>query len=104
CSLVRCRPPHALFPYATLFRSSLVHVARLTPDLETLARMRDESGSRARARRLTQKPLVLPDSDSDSAPYSIAPRPSTRTPNAGADRKSTRLNSSHVKSSYAVFC
>src|SRR5690606_40255053 len=27
-----------------------------------------------------------------------------RTPNEGADRKSTRLNSSHVKISYAVFC
>src|SRR5699024_12314439 len=25
-------------------------------------------------------------------------------PHAGADRKSTRLNSSHVSSSYAVFC
>src|SRR5690606_39824868 len=25
-------------------------------------------------------------------------------PGAGGDRKSTRLNSSHVKSSYAVFC
>src|SRR5690606_41720515 len=33
-------------------------------------------------------------------------RPSARTRSAGAvrDRKSTRLNSSHVKISYAVFC
>src|SRR5690606_41304060 len=27
-----------------------------------------------------------------------------RPPKGGRDRKSTRLNSSHVKSSYAVFC
>src|SRR5690349_24089613 len=33
-----------------------------------------------------------------SAPAAIS------APYAGADRKSTRLNSSHVESSYAVFC
>src|SRR5690606_41583255 len=32
-------------------------------------------------------------------PHLAAPGPA-----AGADRKSTRLNSSHVKNSYAVFC
>src|SRR5436309_4870190 len=31
-------------------------------------------------------------------------RPRPDEPDAGADRKSTRLNSSHVKISYAVFC
>src|SRR5690606_39579663 len=33
--------------------------------------------------------------DSSASPFSTG---------AGSDRKSTRLNSSHVKSSYAVFC
>src|SRR6266511_5988316 len=36
------------------------------------------------------------------APGGPAPRPARTAP--GGDRKSTRLNSSHVKSSYAVFC
>src|SRR5699024_1603550 len=30
--------------------------------------------------------------------------PAQRAPGAGQDRKSTRLNSSHVSNSYAVFC
>src|SRR5207249_11141869 len=30
--------------------------------------------------------------------------PAVRTPNVAQDRKSTRLNSSHVSISYAVFC
>src|SRR3989442_5897922 len=32
------------------------------------------------------------------------PPPRTAPPPSGADRKSTRLNSSHVRISYAVFC
>src|SRR5690606_41493741 len=32
------------------------------------------------------------------------PRPGTVPRRSGGDRKSTRLNSSHVKISYAVFC
>src|SRR5690606_42009780 len=35
---------------------------------------------------------------------SIARIRTTRPPNTPKDRKSTRLNSSHVKISYAVFC
>src|SRR5690606_3617966 len=48
-------------------------------------------------------------SDTSSATY-IAPRAPNAGPSqilvefGGLDRKSTRLNSSHVKSSYAVFC
>src|SRR5207302_9977047 len=36
--------------------------------------------------------------------YSLADAAATPYVNRAADRKSTRLNSSHVKSSYAVFC
>src|SRR6266571_487855 len=32
------------------------------------------------------------------------PRPPARSPHPGRDRKSTRLNSSHMSISYAVFC
>src|SRR5690606_41000470 len=39
-----------------------------------------------------------------SAPCGTAVPPGSSLPTTGADRKSTRLNSSHVKISYAVFC
>src|SRR5437660_4958141 len=39
-----------------------------------------------------------------AASPSVRCQPKTRLPIAGADRKSTRLNSSHVAISYAVFC
>src|SRR5690606_41762837 len=88
--LVIRRPPRStLFPYTTLFRSSGMlralgvssteRIADL-PDLPTIA----ESG--------------YPDY-AVSVWYGIA-APS-KVPE---DRKSTRLNSSHVKISYAVFC
>src|SRR5436309_7052264 len=40
---------------------------------------------------------------SPACPYSCCPRPGRRA-KITRDRKSTRLNSSHVKISYAVFC
>src|SRR5438105_9579670 len=67
------RPPRStLFPYTTLFRSSLPRALR---------RLGDDAG-----RRIEQ---------------GQSPRISVRAP---ADRKSTRLNSSHEWISYAVFC
>src|SRR5690606_41662311 len=79
------RPPRSpLFPYTTLFRSRAHR-----PGL---------SGARCSYRadhRLLE--LGVP------ARRAGATRRPTRA-TAGADRKSTRLNSSHVKISYAVFC
>src|SRR5690606_39966973 len=46
------------------------------------------------SRRGSRKPSVVPGTTGDS----------TITVVCGRDRKSTRLNSSHVKISYAVFC
>src|SRR5699024_12281318 len=43
-------------------------------------------------------------STSDSSPPPGGARPGRRLPRPGSDRKSTRLNSSHVSISYAVFC
>src|SRR5690606_39535073 len=43
-------------------------------------------------------------SSSGGASSSVGGRTSGSGGAGGADRKSTRLNSSHVKSSYAVFC
>src|SRR5436309_10994062 len=71
------RPPRStLFPYTTLFRSSLAGNLDVTgdgiPDLAVGATGASISG------------------DGEGAVF--------------IDRKSTRLNSSHVKISYAVFC
>src|SRR5690606_42156637 len=88
------RPPSStLFPYPTLFRSPI------------------------------SSQVVATDVDGDSLSYSLSGQPAngsvslnlatgqfTYTPDASfngsdsLDRKSTRLNSSHVKISYAVFC
>src|SRR5690606_40593724 len=74
--LMARRPPRStLFPYTTLFRSLVV-----------LAGVVDE---RLRGIRLSEVPRVPEGLHSAGCP---------------ADRKSTRLNSSHVKISYAVFC
>src|SRR5256885_12071401 len=75
--MIRRPPRSTLFPYTTLFRSGR---------------------SRARERRLAYRQCV---SERD--------RPSDWNTNiaessSGSDRKSTRLNSSHLVISYAVFC
>src|SRR5207302_10894001 len=89
--LLRPRPPRStLFPYTTLFRSSRmlpddlpeIRDRRARPDL-----LQDVVGAR-RASELRHRALLV---------LEIAERDR-------ADRKSTRLNSSHVKISYAVFC
>src|SRR5436309_10518158 len=75
------RPPRStLFPYTTLFRSGL----------ETDGEDRDSE--RRCARRARRTPLGLDPVDGGIFL------------GRGEDRKSTRLNSSHVKISYAVFC
>src|SRR5947199_8679755 len=80
-SFSRRRPPRStLFPYTTLFRSS-----RLQPVRPLL-----------QARRLRAVPHP-------EGPPS-RPLPRDRGRRRRLDRKSTRLNSSHLGISYAVFC
>src|SRR5690606_42054088 len=79
-SMLRRPPRSTLFPYTTLFRSQR-DVLRLGADLVLELR--------AQADRLAATDRVA--------------RPRPRAVEQG-DRKSTRLNSSHVKISYAVFC
>src|SRR5690606_40215903 len=88
--LVGRSPNSTLFPYTTLFRSGRrpLHLRRRPggPAGRHLLR-REPQGRRGR-------PAGHPGGDQGRA----APRAVDR------DRKSTRLNSSHVKISYAVFC
>src|SRR3989442_11604254 len=79
--MIRRPPRSTLFPYTTLFRSASC-----------------SKGSRILRPKLRSAPAP-----SWLAPMMPAPAPVT-TIQQGADRKSTRLNSSHVRISYAVFC
>src|SRR5690625_7758128 len=78
--LIRCVPTSTLFPYTTLFRSLdiPVEIGRLEMLLRIPCHSDTESGRVGVGDLLQIDPLV--------------------------DRKSTRLNSSHVAISYAVFC
>src|SRR5690349_22692002 len=81
------RPPTStLFPYTTLFRS--VPALRMLPEAAARipARPEIEVEHRIRAGAQRAEPLVVERADGEE------------------DRKSTRLNSSHVESSYAVYC
>src|SRR5690242_21416144 len=81
--MIRRPPRSTLFPYTTLFRSRRAQ-RRQVPD--DGARRRRAPHAAARQRH---------DVDVD---------PELRAPDLRGDRKSTRLNSSHMSISYAVFC
>src|SRR5256885_6761564 len=81
--MIRRPPRSTLFPYTTLFRSRAVEAHGLIwvgPPADAIVAM----GDKINARNLMAE-----------AGVPVAP---------GADRKSTRLNSSHLVISYAVFC
>src|SRR5437773_5974881 len=81
--MIRRPPRSTLFPYTTLFRSRRVRV---------LGALR--------------RPPLRPDADPPPPDEPHAPAVGNRAPAAvrREDRKSTRLNSSHITISYAVFC
>src|SRR5690349_22659698 len=85
--MIRRPPRSTLFPYTTLFRSDLPPVDL---DGELLVEVED---------------LVVQEEDAlgEVVALEIDGR-SRRVARQAQDRKSTRLNSSHVEISYAVFC
>src|SRR5205807_5163418 len=99
---IRPRPPRPLFPYTTLFRSALAAAEEAVTSTEAWLGGRDDAivagttlggndGWSARLGGARNGPSPL----SDGAPHA-----GTRL----LDRKSTRLNSSHLVTPYAVFC
>src|SRR5690606_40191735 len=93
-SLLGDLPISPLFPYPTLFRSRRDVVA---------------GAFQRRPAPLQQRGLRLAQSGSGRAVTRLAGKHREVQRNRGVgilvqDRKSTRLNSSHVKISYAVFC
>src|SRR5690349_22962545 len=92
--MIRRPPTSTLFPYTTLFRSESVHRA---------AEERGRARSRQRAERAIDPQLERID---HHLKVRVAPSAAVLRikPRSERDRKSTRLNSSHVEISYAVFC
>src|SRR5256885_11883061 len=86
--MIRRPPRSTLFPYTTLFRSLLV--TEITGAAATSAGIRvgDE---------VVQVNGKIP-------PPDFAAQIASRDPGSTTDRKSTRMNSSHLVISYAVFC
>src|SRR2546426_7148778 len=79
--MIRRPPRSTLFPYTTLFRSGPV------------------------AERCTSNPVSLVEWSNHDTPTPLADSATAFTSEGAAtDRKSTRLNSSHLVISYAVFC
>src|SRR3712207_9183708 len=77
--MIRRPPRSTLFPYTTLFRSSVAGPNATDRDQRGRSRRGRQPGSRPRRRLSGGVPV-------------------------DGDRKSTRLNSSHANISYAVFC
>src|SRR5258708_23947307 len=97
--MIRRPPRSTLFPYTTLFRSNMIYEHLIAPFVEFAFMRRALVGTLALALgagpvgvflMLRRMSLV-----GDAMAHAILP---------GADRKSTRLNSSHQIISYAVFC
>src|SRR5207302_11197358 len=95
-SIIRCPQSLTLFPYTTLFRSRAAG-RREADQRERAGHRRDQQGSGqgVATGALPRRPAVPPQR---------APDPHPPVADREQDRKSTRLNSSHVKISYAVFC
>src|SRR5256885_7118655 len=90
--MIRRPPRSTLFPYTTLFRSKI------------RSGLLDQTAGGASLERFANR------GDHRTAPAELAGKaararnPAAGPGAAGRDRKSTRLNSSHLVISYAVFC
>src|SRR2546426_6651552 len=83
--MIRRPPRSTLFPYTTLFRSR-AHRGGARP----------VAGAQGAARRRLSRASAAPHAPSSVSTWSRR--------GSDGDRKSTRLNSSHLVISYAVFC
>src|SRR3712207_7342509 len=90
--MIRRPPRSTLFPYTTLFRSEAQQDQDPARQLRE-ARGQGEARARMEAERVEELAGGLQAAAAEPAEQLLA-----------ADRKSTRLNSSHANISYAVFC
>src|SRR5256885_8555214 len=91
--MIRRPPRSTLFPYTTLFRSDLNsasnRLASISNNLAVMAKSLSETN------RVLQEAVLK---------QTAAEKLTAQLTNEIGDRKSTRLNSSHLVISYAVFC
>src|SRR2546426_9108978 len=88
--MIRRPPRSTLFPYTTLFRSDQHHEREQVPLV---------------ALRLpVEGDVTQHEEDQEPEQEDRSNHPSGTAARAPGDRKSTRLNSSHLVISYAVFC
>src|SRR5690606_40109162 len=95
-------PTLSLFPYTTLFRSQACRANSSISESEPSSESCSSASSRSSRKSRVPSPL-----HSGQAPLGLlklSKRGSISGKLKSQDRKSTRLNSSHVKISYAVFC
>src|SRR5690606_40704603 len=92
------RPPRStLFPYTTLFRSGGARGGRHQRGYgEEVGEKADAGAPRPGGRAGAAA--------GESGGLAVTQQEGKKRRGSGRDRKSTRLNSSHVKISYAVFC
>src|SRR5690606_41269797 len=92
CLKMILRPPRStLFPYTTLFRSGIAQVAAT-------------SGCKVKLCDTNQSVLDKAKTTLEKILSRLVEKNKIDSNEKSRDRKSTRLNSSHVKISYAVFC
>src|SRR5256885_10505650 len=100
--MIRPPPKSTLFPYPTLFRSQ-----RPAGRGEGLVQRRghDCAGQRPRGKLLEGVAAAVPAGPGDGVRVvDVEPQVLVALGELVEDRKSTRLNSSHLVISYAVFC
>src|SRR3712207_8263691 len=95
CLMIPRPPRSTLFPYTTLFRSS-VQIYDTT--------LRDGMQGEGMSLSVDEKLRVTHALDGLGVHVVEAGFPSSNPKEEALDRKSTRLNSSHATISYAVFC
>src|SRR2546426_9187927 len=86
--MIRRPPRSTLFPYTTLFRSDLTQAEAVSDLIHARTELSLAAANEQLAGKLSQRINQLRDDMMKVL----------------ADRKSTRLNSSHLVISYAVFC
>src|SRR2546430_13060702 len=95
--MIRRPPRSTLFPYTTLFRSSLFAVAEAYPQLQAVQEFKDLSENLRDTEDKIQFSRRFYNGQARDYNTALQTFPTV-------DRKSTRLNSSHSQISYAVFC
>src|SRR5205814_9820084 len=100
CSLAIPRPPRStLFPYTTLFRSGWWLAHQFLPTKNTLTPRQSEAATNSASQKsIAVLPFLNLSADKNDEYLSDGMTEEL------LDRKSTRLNSSHLGISYAVFC